>query len=193
MAAKFLCSIPDCDKPVHNSRGWCCAHYKRWWRHGDPLAGRTPLGEPLAYLERLIGHEVEECVAWPFRKYDVGYGKVLYQGRIWKAHRLMCLMAHGEPSDWGLDTAHNCGNASCVNPAHLRWATRASNCEDKKIHGTELFGSDRPNSKLKEHDIPVIRRMYAAGRMVKDIASDYGVAGPTISHIVTRRTWKWVN
>jgi len=36
MAAKTLCSVPDCGKPVHQ-RGWCCSHYARWRRHGDPL------------------------------------------------------------------------------------------------------------------------------------------------------------
>lgn len=32
------CRIDDCDiTPC--ARGWCNAHYKRWKRHGDPLAG----------------------------------------------------------------------------------------------------------------------------------------------------------
>lgn len=30
------CSIPDCEKAVFG-RGWCNAHYKKWWRYGDPL------------------------------------------------------------------------------------------------------------------------------------------------------------
>jgi HNH endonuclease len=32
------CSIEGCDRPVLG-RGWCAAHYQRWKRHGDPLAG----------------------------------------------------------------------------------------------------------------------------------------------------------
>lgn len=192
MASNFVCKIEGCGKPVHNSHGWCCAHYKRWWRHGDPLAGRASNGEPLALLERLIGHEGDDCVPWPHRKYAVGYGKVLFEGRIWKAHRLMCVMAHGEPDDWSLDAAHNCGNANCVNPNHIRWATRLSNCEDKKAHGTEILGSDRHNAKLTEADIPKIRRLYADGQMVKDIAARFGVSGPTVSNIAARRTWRQV-
>jgi hypothetical protein len=39
MATPRLCSIPDCGKAVF-SRGWCCAHWFRWRRHGDPLAGK---------------------------------------------------------------------------------------------------------------------------------------------------------
>lgn len=36
--AKGTCSVDGCQKP-HDSRGWCCAHYGRWKRHGDPMAG----------------------------------------------------------------------------------------------------------------------------------------------------------
>lgn len=38
MATKSICNIDGCDKPAEK-RGWCNAHYKRWKRHGDPLAG----------------------------------------------------------------------------------------------------------------------------------------------------------
>lgn len=35
------CEIPDCGNPVRNkARGLCSRHYRRWQRHGDPLAGR---------------------------------------------------------------------------------------------------------------------------------------------------------
>src|SRR5690606_9617480 len=37
MAAR-LCSIEGCNRP-HRTRGWCDAHYTRWRKHGDPLAG----------------------------------------------------------------------------------------------------------------------------------------------------------
>jgi hypothetical protein len=36
-----ICSAADCICPAH-SRGWCQAHYARWARNGDPLAGRYP-------------------------------------------------------------------------------------------------------------------------------------------------------
>lgn len=35
------CSIDGCCEPVL-ARGWCVAHYQRWNRHGDPLAGGPP-------------------------------------------------------------------------------------------------------------------------------------------------------
>jgi len=38
-AAMKTCSIESCDRE-HYARGWCLNHYLRWWRHGDPLAGK---------------------------------------------------------------------------------------------------------------------------------------------------------
>jgi hypothetical protein len=35
---KGTCSIEGCEKAA-DTRGWCRAHYKRWLRLGDPLAG----------------------------------------------------------------------------------------------------------------------------------------------------------
>ncbi len=32
------CSVGDCARPPHQ-KALCNAHYKRWWRYGDPLAG----------------------------------------------------------------------------------------------------------------------------------------------------------
>lgn len=34
------CTIDGCDRPI-TARGWCTAHYAKWKRLGDPLAGRT--------------------------------------------------------------------------------------------------------------------------------------------------------
>jgi hypothetical protein len=44
------CSVEGCDRK-HYGRGYCQGHWKRWQRHGDPLAGRafntssTPIGD----------------------------------------------------------------------------------------------------------------------------------------------------
>jgi hypothetical protein len=36
-----VCKIDNCDRPAR-ARELCAPHYKRWKRHGDPLAGATP-------------------------------------------------------------------------------------------------------------------------------------------------------
>jgi hypothetical protein len=44
-----VCSVKDCGLPVL-ARGWCTAHYQRWRRHGDPLAGGTRRRTALALV-----------------------------------------------------------------------------------------------------------------------------------------------
>lgn len=50
------------------------------------------------------------------------YGKVQYQGKTWRVHRLTFVLAGGElkdpPHRWHVD--HICGETLCVNPAHLQ-------------------------------------------------------------------------
>lgn len=41
MTAAKICSIDTCDGPTGvpgTARGWCRAHYTRWYRYGDPTA-----------------------------------------------------------------------------------------------------------------------------------------------------------
>lgn len=35
-----VCQVAGCEKPYH-SAGYCNAHWSRWKRHGDPLAGKN--------------------------------------------------------------------------------------------------------------------------------------------------------
>lgn len=40
--ADGICTIDGCGRRAGRARGWCVRHYKRWQRHGDPLAGDPP-------------------------------------------------------------------------------------------------------------------------------------------------------
>ena len=58
------CSIEGCERPRH-ARGWCSHHWRRWHRHGDPLASRCPrytvdeLWRLNAYLDSLAGERAK--------------------------------------------------------------------------------------------------------------------------------------
>jgi hypothetical protein len=144
MAAKLICSIPDCDKPAH-CRGWCDMHYTRFKRHGDPLFTKTaPEGEGLKLLFSLIGHKGAGCIIWPFSRTPQGYGQTFYCGEVMGSHRVMCVLEHGEPPTPEHQAAHSCGNGrgGCINPDHLRWATPKENIAEKfDVHGWALLRS----------------------------------------------------
>lgn len=70
-------------------------------------------------VERPTG---DGCWNWTAAKFDRGYGAF---GR-WLAHRVSYEMCIG-PIPEGMVIDHICHNTSCVNPLHLRTATRSQN------------------------------------------------------------------
>jgi hypothetical protein len=138
MMHKGLCSVASCGRASFKKE-WCDRHYKRWWRHGDPLAGGTPKGELRRYLDEVVlKFDGEECLLWPYSKNGVGYGQIRQGSAKLLVHRIACEDANGPaPSDLH-EAAHNCGfgHAGCCNPTHLRWATRTENRADIKAHGS---------------------------------------------------------
>lgn len=57
------------------------------------------------------------CWAWSLSRTAEGYGRAWFNGRNWKAHRLVLAM-NGVDIE-GLEVDHTCGHPFCVNPAHL--------------------------------------------------------------------------
>lgn len=193
MANPRLCSIPGCCKK-HYAHGYCNAHYLRLRKHGDPLAGRVPPGAPLTWLRSQVGGESEGCVAWPFSHDGKGYGVVSYEGHQQYAHRLICGWVHGDaPTDLH-EVAHSCGNGhlGCVNPKHLRWATRSENHADKLKHGTHNRGERCPTVKITEDQARQI--LALKGKMMqKDIAAVFGVTFGHVSSIHRGKRWAWLS
>jgi len=78
-------------------------------------------GKCLAWLKERVAYDGEECLIWPFSGNHQGYGHLGYFGKVVKAHRLMCILAHGEPPTPEHHAAHSCGRGhlGCVHPGHL--------------------------------------------------------------------------
>ncbi|AXH76956.1 MAG: HNH endonuclease [Caudoviricetes sp.] len=185
------CSIDGCSKPV-KARGWCGAHYWRFNKHGDPL-GKTSRLTSKEWVEQHKDYKSYECLIWPFSRADNGYGRSSAGGRSISAHRLMCEAVHGEPPTNKHVAAHSCGNGrlGCVNPRHLRWATKTENEHDKFLHGTMPIGEAHHNSKLTNSDALAIRQLSKRSSLAS-IARRYGVATPTIWKIVHKVSWAHV-
>ena len=92
----------------------------------------------------------------------------------------------------GMDAAHApgiCHNPLCVNPRHLREATRAENVADMQVDGTSYRGERNHMSKLAEADVRAIR---ADTRPQRTIATQYGLTPSQVSRIKGRKTWAWL-
>src|SRR5699024_6409082 len=125
------CSIEDCENGGQLRRGLCNRHYKRWRRHGDPLAGSTKYTDPeAAFLARTEPLCWSDCIVWTGALDSDGYGQLRINGRMVKAHRWAYEREHG-PIPGGMVIDHMCFERSCANVDHLRLATRQQNVQSR--------------------------------------------------------------
>lgn len=146
---------------------------------------RASPGAGLRFLHSVVAADpTDECILWPYGR-SCGYGETASG----QAHALICEMVYGSrPS--GMDAAHRCGVRLCVNPRHVRWATRSENEIDKRAHGTGLLGERNPNAVLTWDQVAAIRHRYSLGDIrQRDLGVMYGVRQNTISRIVTGVRW----
>lgn len=142
------------------------------------------------YEETVLTYEGDDCLLWPFARYDYGYGKINDGGRTRRVHRLACEESHGQPPTPEHQAAHLCGNGhlGCVTKRHLAWKTRAENEADKVSHGTVLRGERNSRAKLTESDVREI--LSLKGSMTQAaIGGHFGVHQVTISKIFVGETW----
>lgn len=153
----------------------------------------APRGAALQWLQQHVQHASDECLTWPFGNNETGYGFIRLDGRVIKASRVMCELAHGAPATRGLQAAHSCGNGrmGCVNPRHLRWATQSENQFDRVAHGTSNRGERCGSAVLTRDDVMRIRAL-AGVELQKVLAHRYGVAQATISKIQRGERWSWL-
>ena len=175
---------------IATTRGWCELHYSRWRQHGNPhTCLRTSRGKPMRWLRDHVAYPYDDCLTWPFSKFKDGYGQAYRKS----ASCIMCCLAHGEPPTPRHEAAHSCGNGrlGCVNPRHLRWATKLENESDKIAHNTLLTGERCAWAKLTDDNIREIRTL--SGTIVQqEIAAKFNVHQSTINKILRGRWWRHV-
>lgn len=140
------------------------------------------------------------CWIWQAAKDKDGYGKVRYQGKDYRAHRLSYQMHTGvNPKE--MLVLHKCDTPSCVNPSCLFLGTNQDNMSDKVAKGRHPKHEDHYRSKLTHRDVELIREMTKRHKpsavktdmgfgVLKFLSSWFGVSNKTLCNIHKGRKWK---
>lgn len=137
------------------------------------------------------GIPCSDCWLWKGPKDGGGYGLTHLDGRSQSVHRVMVVLATGQPIPEGLFVLHSCDNPPCVNPSHLRVGTHQENMDDMVRKGRQRtpLGVSHGKSKLNDDIVRRIRVMASGGMTQRAIAAVFGVWQATIRDVLNGRTW----
>lgn len=131
------------------------------------------------------------CLEWPFSRDPQGYGQLSINGRLWKAYRLMCILAHGEPPTRKHIASHTCGNGhlGCTNPQHLAWKTNSENQIERTAHGRRLKEHNaRKLTPLRKNQLMAT---LSSERTIREIAEEFGVKRGTVDYYRRKARTEW--
>jgi predicted XRE-type DNA-binding protein len=114
-------------------------------------------------------------------------------GQKWYDIHLLVAIHHcgGDRRSEGLVARHIDGNMYNNYYKNISWSIQLENIQDKKIHGTNLFGEKNHKSKITGKDATEIIRLYhCEGVWQKEIAKRFGITQSTVSNIVTGKIWQ---
>lgn len=169
----------------------------------DETRRKAAIGEASDFFWNVVlNYEGDDCLAWPFNRAR-GYGRVWHGGRMRTVSNLVCRYVHGEPPEGKLDAAHSCGKGheGCVNPRHIRWASRAENLAEAVVHGTRGRGAFithprgrrtiriEKNCKLSPSDVTRIRELKGQHSM-RVVAERFGVSISQVNRIQKCLNWR---
>lgn len=188
-----VCSVEGCGGKAIK-REWCNKHYKRFIRHGDPLAGCTSAGRPAQWVLDHLSHEDDGCLIWPYSKTTNGYGLIVIDGKNETVHKVIVTILYGKKPTEHHQVRHLCGRGhmGCVNPVHLAWGTGQENMQDKLLHGTDGRGEKSGMAKLSNSDVISIIGKIASGQTNRSISREYEISECVISSIKCGFTWSWL-
>lgn len=182
---RSACSVDGCTRK-HYGRGYCEVHIRRLARNGGTHRVRAAPHDHVAALQAALVSDTNDCIDWPYGTAGNVYAPVTITGRTVLAHRYVCEQAHGLPPKGFTDAAHSCGRKRCINPRHLRWATRKQNSHDMLLHGTRIRGEKHGMAKLTDE---LARQIKHAKGNNSEVARRFGVRRETARDIRNGKRW----
>ena len=126
-----------------------------------------------------------------------GVPTTTFNGENYLIARLIALEKFGDVTMKGMVTRHKkfCNNTWCINPDHITYGTQKENMQDKVKAGRAYTGNqkgEKPNRKLTEYKVKVIKKLLEQNITEKKIGYLFGVGKTCINSIKTGKAWDYV-
>ncbi|MFD0208943.1 hypothetical protein ACFVH9_07385 [Streptomyces hirsutus] len=173
----------------------CAKHNQRWRKHGSPL--KLGRGAHIIFIRKAVWTETDDCIIPPW--YD-GTRPVVKVANVRRAAaRQAWIERHGDPGDRSV--LHSCsdgsGDQGCINVRHLYLGDEARNNRDRHEAGRTVLpdvrGEAHGQAKLGVRDVRQIRALAADGLSHAVIAERFPVSRRTVTKIVGRQAWAWLD
>lgn len=113
--------------------------------------------------------------------------------KVTKPVHVLVLTTFVGPRPEGMQCRHLNGNKEDNRLSNLVWGTATENIHDRTLHGTVLLGEKNHSTKLTREQVRRMRELRSQGRTILSIAKEFRVPLSTTEHVVSRRTWKWLD
>ena len=145
----------------------------------------------VVFLTKFV-KKVKSCWEWIGCKNHRGYGRVVFDGKNIRAHRLFWIL-NKSPIPNGLCVLHKCDNPPCVRTSHLFLGTHTDNMRDMIRKGRFIpppdgRGENNPCCKLSFQMVKEIK-LLSGIRKQRDIGKMFGVSQEEVSMIVNGKRW----
>lgn len=156
--------------------------------------------QPRPFIENIgmceHGETCKNC-CWPWQRTldRHGYGRSRYEyyGLVETyTHRIAWVIHHQMIIPEDRLVAHTCHTRSCCNHHHLTLCTysHVMTIQKAKRRQRQEQGRRVGNEKLEPEQVHEVIAMAARGLTQAEIAKKFGLSQPTISHIVSGKTWR---
>lgn len=135
------------------------------------------------------------CHEWPGTRRADGYGLLFWEGRLWRAARLLWELEHG-PIPEGIFTCHHCDNPPCVRLDHIFLGSTQENTQDSVQKGRSKnpplhIGESCHLAKLTAAKVLEIRRLYPDRTGTRaEFAAEHGTTEGNLKGIISRHSWR---
>ncbi len=133
-----------------------------------------------------------DCWLWLAGKDPGGYGRIRFERKNWKAHRVAWILTKGIIPR-GLCVLHRCDTPACVRSSHLWLGTKEENWADMRRKGRGVnppvhSGETHHKAKVTEDDVRRMRSLYPEFNYT-ELGQMFGVSNVQATNIVTRKHW----